>query len=156
MYVCLCCGVYIKKPTFLKPDGISCTLGEREIYDIYADTFVDSGLWLSKVRKNVFRNSQSNTKLLLLLLLVCGDIEPYPGPTNTDIEELHIEELSSLLKHRGFKIFHQNVRRLLTYIDKVKILFRDFKKHRYSYAIRNTHQRRHIQRQPQIIRSSRV
>ena len=58
---------------------------------------------------------------------MCGDIEPYPVPTNTDIEELHIEELSSLLKHRGFKIFHQNVRRLLTYIDKVKILFRDFK-----------------------------
>ena len=57
----LCCGVYIKKPTFLKPDGISCTLGERDIYDIYADTFVNSGLWLSKVRKNVFRNSQSNT-----------------------------------------------------------------------------------------------
>ena len=59
----LCCGVYIKKPTFQKPDGISCTLGERDIYDIYADTFINSGLWLSKVRKNVFRNSQSNTKL---------------------------------------------------------------------------------------------
>ena len=59
----LCCGAYIKKPTFLKPDGISCTLSERDIYDIYADTFINSGLWLSKVRKNVFRNSQSNTKL---------------------------------------------------------------------------------------------
>ena len=39
----LCCGVYIKKPTFLKPDGISSTLGERDIYDIYADTFINSG-----------------------------------------------------------------------------------------------------------------
>ena len=73
-----------------------------------------------------FRNSQSNTKLLLLLLLVCGDIEPHPGPTNTDIEKLHIEELSNLLRHRGIKIFHQNVRGLLTNIDKVKLLFRDF------------------------------
>ena len=73
-----------------------------------------------------FRNSQSNTKLLLLLLLVCGDIEPHPGLTNTDIEKLHVEELSNLLRHRGIKIFHQNVRGLLTNIDKVKI-FRDFK-----------------------------
>ena len=59
----LCCGVYIKKSTFLKPDGIICTLGERNIYDIYADTFINSGLWLSKVRKIVSRNSQSNIKL---------------------------------------------------------------------------------------------
>ena len=73
-----------------------------------------------------FRNSQSNTKLLLLLLLVCGDIEPHPGLTNTDIEKLHVEELSNLLRHRGIKIFHQNVRGLLTNIDKVKLLFRDF------------------------------
>ena len=79
----LCSGVYIKKPTFLKPDGISCTLGEKDIYDIYVDTFINSGLWLSKVKKYVFRNSQSNTKLLLLLILVCGDIEPHPGLTFT-------------------------------------------------------------------------
>ena len=31
------------------------------------------------------------------------------------------------VKHRGIKIFHQNVRGLLTNIDKVKILFRGFK-----------------------------
>ena len=122
-----CCGVYIKKSTFLKPDGISCILGERDIYDVYPDTFINSGLWLSEVRKNVFRNSQSNTKLLLLLLLVCGDIESHPCPTNADVKKLQIEELSNLLKHRGIKTFHQNVRGLLTSIDKVKILFRDFK-----------------------------
>ena len=63
----------------------------------------------------------------MLLLLVCGDIEPHSGPTSTDIEKLHIEELSNLLKHRGIEIFHQNVRGLLTNIDKVNILFRDFK-----------------------------
>ena len=62
----LCCGIHIKKPTFLKPDSIGCSLGERGICDIYADTFINSGLWLSKIRKIVFRNSQSNTKLLLL------------------------------------------------------------------------------------------
>ena len=61
-----------------------------------------------------------------MLLLVCGDIELHPGLTNTDIEKLHVEELSNLLRHRGIKIFHQNVRGLLTNIDKVKI-FRDFK-----------------------------
>ena len=123
----LCRGVYIKKPTFLKPDGISCTLGERDTYDIYADRFINSSLSLSKVRKNVFRNSQNNTKLLLLVLLVCGDIESHPGPTNADVEKLYIEELSNLLKHRGIKIFHQNVRGLHKNTDKVKISFRDFK-----------------------------
>ena len=35
---------------------------ERDIYDVYADTFIDSALWLSKVRKTVFRDSQSKTK----------------------------------------------------------------------------------------------
>ena len=50
----LCCGVYMKKSTFLKPDSISCTLGERDIYDIYVDTFINSGLWLSKVKKMFF------------------------------------------------------------------------------------------------------
>ena len=54
------------------------------------------------------------------------ETEQHPGPTSTDTEKLHIEELSNLLKHRGIKIFHQNVRGLLTNIDKVKI-FRDFK-----------------------------
>ena len=122
----LCCGVYIKKPTFLKPDYFSCTLGERDIYHKYADAFIKSALWLRKIRKNVFRNSQSNNKLLLLLL-ACGDIESHRGPTNADVEKLHIEELSNLLKHRGIKIVHQKVRGLLTNIDKVKILFRDFK-----------------------------
>ena len=116
----LCCGVYIKKPTFLKPDGISCTLGERDIYDIYADTFINSGLWLSKVaEEKCFRNSQSNTKLLLLLLLVCGDIEPHPGPTNTDIEKLHIEELSNSIAERfrgkcARVYLDQNVRKKVT------------------------------------------
>ena len=100
----LCCGVYIKKPTFLKPGGVSCTLGERDIYVIYADTFINFVLWLSKVRKYVFHNSESNTKLLLLLLLVCGDTEPHPSPNNTDLEKLHIEKLSNLLKHRRIKI----------------------------------------------------
>ena len=52
---------------------------------MYADTFIDSGLWLSKVRKTVFRDSQSKTKSLLLLLLVCGDIELHPGPASVDI-----------------------------------------------------------------------
>ena len=111
----LCCGIYIKKPRFLK------------VKEIFTDTFIDSGLYLSKVRKTVFRDSQSKTMSLLLLLLVCGDIEPHPDPTCTDMEKLHIEELPNLLKHRGIKIFHQNVRGLLTNIDKVKILFRDFK-----------------------------
>ena len=53
----LCCGVNTKKPTLLEPDGviyINISLGERDIYDIYADTFTNSGLWLSKVRKYVF------------------------------------------------------------------------------------------------------
>ena len=53
----LCCGVNTKKPTFLELDGISCTLGERDIYDIYADIFINSGLWLSKVAvEKCFRN----------------------------------------------------------------------------------------------------
>ena len=115
----LCYGVYIKKPTFLKPDGISCTLGERDIYDIYADTVINSGLWLSTVRKNVFRDSQSKTKLLLLLLLICGDIELHPGPTNTDIEKLHIEELSNSIAERfrgkcARVYLDQNVRKKVT------------------------------------------
>ena len=76
--------------TFLKPDGISCTLGERDIYDIYADTFINSGLWLSKLEKMFFVIHRVKLSYCCCYFLYV-ETEPHPGPTNTDIEKLHIE-----------------------------------------------------------------
>lgn len=39
-----------------------------------------------------------------MLLLMCGDVEKCPGPTGHNLQDL--------FKHRGLKVFHQNIRGL--------------------------------------------
>ena len=49
----------------------------------------------------------------LLLLLLCGDIESQPGPTNNS-------EFKTLISKKGIKFCHQNIRGLYGKIDKVR------------------------------------
>ena len=48
---------------------------------------------------------------LCLLLFMCGDVEKYPGPTESNIQDL--------LNQNGLKVFHQNVRGLFHNIGKL-------------------------------------
>ena len=53
------------------------------------------------------------SSILLMLLLLCGDIESQPGPNNLTREEFQQRFLSS----KGMKIVHQNIRGILSNFD---------------------------------------
>ena len=54
--------------------------------------------------------------LIFLLLLICGDIELYPG-------RYVQENLKDISKLRGFKLAHQNIRGLVSKKDIAETLF---------------------------------
>ena len=49
----------------------------------------------------------------MLLLLLCGDIESQPSPTNNS-------EFKTLISKKGINFFHQNIRGLYGKIDEVR------------------------------------
>ena len=61
-----------------------------------------------------------NRGFINILFSLCGDIESCPGPDRC------IPELNALLKKRGIKIFHQNIRGLLSNIAYVAELLHSF------------------------------
>ena len=56
-----------------------------------------------------------------ILILICGDVQPCPGPGYSN---RNIRELTSLLHSRGIKIFPQNLRGLLGNLAHVSALLR--------------------------------
>ena len=56
----------------------------------------------------------------MFFLLICGDIETQPGP-NPDAQEL-----TRLMSIKVSRIFHQNLRGLLSNFDRVKVLLKIF------------------------------
>ena len=78
---------------------------------------ITSCLWVNKANKLLPSRFWTKNYICLLLLLA-GDIETDPGPMLPDLE--------MLCNQRGGKFFHQNVNGLLTNIDKVKLLLKDF------------------------------
>ena len=69
---------YVKKPSFLVPDGVSITVGKEDLYNV--ESFICSSLWVTKRERNY---KYSNKSVIYLLILLCGDIETCPGPTQT-------------------------------------------------------------------------
>ena len=64
------------------------------------------GIWnANNQTKKVFTTHLSRFSYVLMLLLLCGDIEIWLGPQNT---------LSDFCKSREYKIVHQNVRGILS------------------------------------------
>ena len=51
--------------------------------------------------------------MLLLLLILCGDIEPHPGPQQLTREEFQ----RHFLTNKGMKIAHQNIRGIISNFD---------------------------------------
>ena len=66
---------YVKKPSFLVPDGVSITVGKEDLYNV--ESFIYFLLLVTKRERNY---KYSNKSVIYLLLLLCGDIETCPGP----------------------------------------------------------------------------
>ena len=90
---------YVKKPSFVVPDGVSITIGKEHLYNV--ESFICPSLWVTKRERNY---KYSNKSVIYLLLLSCGDIETCPGPTQT------YTGLQDFLTTKGFSVFHQSVR----------------------------------------------
>ena len=74
-------------------------------------------LWMLKQDNKLFIRSSSFVSVLLIL---SGDIELNPGPRS-------MPELTKLLRCKGIKIFHQNVRGLFPNIINIRALIHDFR-----------------------------
>ena len=107
----------VRRKSFVGSDCIGLSIEGKEIIETN-ETYINSSLW--QVRDGKFRIRYTNRDIINILLLLCGDIETCPGP------DRFIPELNALLKKRGIKIFHQNVRGLLSNIAFVAELLRSF------------------------------
>ena len=90
---------YVKKPSFVVPDGVSITIGKEDLYNV--ESFICPSLWVTKRERNY---KYSNKSVIYLLLLLCGDIETCPGPTQT------YTGLQDFLTTKGFSVLHQNIK----------------------------------------------
>ena len=97
-----------KKAYYTSLDGISITFHRCDLYD-GLDSFVLCTFHRIKL-KYVTTTKKS---VCLLLLLLCGDIESKPGPTNNS-------EFKTLISKKGIKFCHQDIRSLYGEIDEVR------------------------------------
>ena len=103
------CIFYVKKPSFITPDGISISFGDKDIYDIRNESFTYSSLWITRKEGNFTRYNRNS--FFCLFLMVCGDIELNPGPYR------QVTELKSLFSCKGVHFFHQNARGLASHFE---------------------------------------
>ena len=78
----------------------------------------------------------SRKGLLLLLLLMAGDIETCPGPTNP-----LFANIGNFVRNRGLKIFQQNVRGLHCFgkIEQLRLLMDETRKEIQIFGVTETH-----------------
>ena len=88
----------LKRRYFISSDSIGLSIIGEEL-DCYKESFIMTSLWTNnRSKQNLF----CVRSIGCILLLLCGDIHPCPGPLN----------LSDFAKQRGTKILHGNVRNL--------------------------------------------
>ena len=111
---------------FCQPHGISITLLEENVY--CTGNFICSSLFAIKVHeKYVYQRKRS---FLCLLLLMSGDVKKFPGPTESNIQDL--------LNQKGLKVFHQNIRGLFDNIAKLST-FLDTHENTHIFSLTGTH-----------------
>ena len=103
--VVFCITFSVKQKSFVSCDTIGLSIVGSEIEG--RNNFYMSSLWIFYKGKHTnFRLRYSKNGICCLLLLLCGDIHPCPGPVQPELE--------TISKLRGVKILHQNVRNLFT------------------------------------------
>ena len=105
----------VKRRSFNQPDGISITLNERDMYE--TENYTMASLFCHKNLKYCFVFKCRKSDILLVLLLLCGDIETQPGPPS-----LSRAQFQEIISKRGLKIVHQNIRGLECNFDMLQDL----------------------------------
>ena len=101
-------NVITKKAYYTSPDGISITFHRYDLYD-----GLDSSVLLTFHRIKLKYITTTKKSVCLLLLLLCGDIETQPGPTNNS-------EFKTLISKKGINFCRQIIRGLYEKIDEVR------------------------------------
>jgi hypothetical protein len=65
---------------------------------------------------------ESHDKFLSILLLLCGDVHPCPGPTADNVDCNTRDSEYKIFKNRGLHFLHVNVRSLLPKIKDIRLL----------------------------------
>ena len=105
---------YIHQKRFITPDGISLTLWKEDLGNS-KETFICSTFWINK---KFISPTSSKGCLSIFLHVLCGDIETCPGPT---------DNMTNLMNMKGIKIFHQNIRGLLSNLANLTAVFEKYK-----------------------------
>ena len=111
---------YVKKKRFVSSDFVGLNYNVPDKLDSN-ENFYLSSLWGFRSKK-CYYNIRSNHYYLNFLLLICGDIESCPGPSNVR----SFPELEKLTKMKGLKLFHHNVRGLWVHFHHITELFSSF------------------------------
>ena len=111
-----------KTAYYTSPDGISITFHKCDLYD-GLDSFVVSTFHRIML-KYVTTTKKSVCSLLLLL---CGDIESPPGPTNDS-------EFKTLISKKGINFYHQSIIGLYGKINEVREILLSYNFHIFSLS----------------------
>ena len=98
----------MKKAYYTSPDGTSIIFHRCDLYDGQ-----DSFVLLTFHRIKLKYVTTTKKSVCLLLLLLCGNIESQPGPTNNS-------EFETLISKKGINFCHQNIRGLYGKIEEVQ------------------------------------
>ena len=118
IFFCFC----VRKSCFVTSDGISITLWKEDAGNIN-ESYAFSSLWITSKHRQPGLTTRNRSCIILLLL--CGDIEHNPGPTD-------------IFQKKGIKIVHQNIRSLFHNLTNL-ICFLDENKNIDIIALTETH-----------------
>ena len=134
----LIAALHVKNPAFVTSDTIGLSIEGKELGS-NKDSLIVSSLWNSRGGKFTFRVRSSRRNLFALLILMCGDVEPCPGPINQQDCRRSIPELDSLLQKTWVKDIASKRQR---FVCKHGLHFGDLRKfswHRYLRPKRDTY-----------------
>jgi len=84
--------------------------------------FINFNCSTSKRNSNSLYSVKSHGNLLSILLLLCGDVHPCPGPTADNVDCNTRDSEYKIFKNRGLHFLHVNVRSLLPKIEDIRLL----------------------------------
>ena len=116
IFLAIICCFCVTKAKFVQEDGISITMHVSGVFEGDEETFFTSSLFVCKPKRNVYMLfDQRRKSLCLILLLLCGDIEQCPGPSNID----------NFCNQKGLKFVHQNICGLYNKIPQLEVFLSD-------------------------------
>ena len=114
MLVC----IQVKQKSFITADVIGTIQNNPDLVINY-ENFIMSSMW--NINRGKFFLKSAKPSYVCLLLLMCGDIEQFPGPP--------FPELSNLSRNKGIKVLHQNIMGLFNKIPDIQIILYEFNLH---------------------------